>query len=163
CRHAVMTDNTAQWSDSERANCQKLTYRAGINYDDFAPMVYTVPASQQRLIVLLDQGDPALRAAFVAGVPIPPDAQAAAGTDGQASMPDTPAQSPASERPNCQRLTYRAAINYAGSAPMVHTGPASQQRLIVLLDQGDPALRAAFVAGVPIPPDAHAAAGTDGQ
>jgi hypothetical protein len=78
-----MTDNAAQWSDEEKANCQKLTYRAGINYDDFAPNVYTVPADQQRLIVLLDQGDPVLRAAFLAGVPIPPDAQAAAGTDGQ--------------------------------------------------------------------------------
>ncbi|MDX6583384.1 MAG: hypothetical protein QOI10_2568 [Solirubrobacterales bacterium] len=83
CRHAVMTDNTAQWTGDEQRYCQKLTYRAGINYDAYAPMLYTVGADQGRVPVILDAGDPSLRAAFLAGVPIPPDAQSASGTDGQ--------------------------------------------------------------------------------
>ena len=83
CRRAVLTDNTARWTEDEQRYCQKLTYRAGINYDAYAPMVYTVSASQGRVPVVLDRGDPGLRAAFAAGVPIPPGAEPASGTDGQ--------------------------------------------------------------------------------
>jgi hypothetical protein len=83
CRHAVLTDNTAQWTDDERRYCQKVIYRAGINYDDYAPMLYTVAGDQGRVPVILDKGDANLKAAFLAGVPIPPEAQAASGTDGQ--------------------------------------------------------------------------------
>ncbi len=82
CRRAVMTDET-QWTDDERRFCQKLTFRAGINYDAYAPILYTVPADQSRVPVILDAGDPSLRATFLAGVPIPPEAQPAVGTDGQ--------------------------------------------------------------------------------
>jgi hypothetical protein len=83
CRHAVQTDNTALWTADEQRFCQKVTFRAGINYDSYAPMVYTVGADQGRAPVVLDKGDAALKAAFLAGVPIPPEAQAASGTDGQ--------------------------------------------------------------------------------
>ena len=83
CRRAVLTDNIARWTEDERQYCQKLTYRAGINYDAYAPMAYTVAADQGRVPVILDRGDAGLRAAFSAGVPIPPHAQAASGTDGQ--------------------------------------------------------------------------------
>ena len=83
CRHAVMTDNTAQWTDDERRYCQKVTYRAGINYDAYAPMLYTVSGDQGRTPVILDKGDAGLKAAFLAGVPSPAEAEAASGTDGQ--------------------------------------------------------------------------------
>jgi len=64
-------------------NGLKVTSRAGINYDDYAPMLYTVPADQRRFPVALDAGDPGLRAALAAGVPIPPEARPATGTDRQ--------------------------------------------------------------------------------
>jgi hypothetical protein len=83
CRHAVMTDDMAQWTDDERRFCQRLTFRAGINYDSYAPMLYTVPGDQPRVPVTLGNGDVALRALFLAGAPIPPDAEPAPGTDGQ--------------------------------------------------------------------------------
>jgi hypothetical protein len=75
--------NMANGRGPDSPNGQQVTTRAGINYDDYAPMLYTVPADQPRVPVALDAGDPALRAALAAGVPIPPEAQPAGGTDGQ--------------------------------------------------------------------------------
>jgi hypothetical protein len=64
-------------------NGRQVTNRASINYDAYAPMLYTVPAGQRRVPVALDSGDPGLRAALAAGVPIPPEAMPATGTDRQ--------------------------------------------------------------------------------
>jgi hypothetical protein len=83
CGRAVLTDNPLKWTSQELLYCTKLTYRAGINYDDYAPMLYTVGAGQARIPVVLDNNDAALKAWFAAGVPIPDEAQAAGGTDGQ--------------------------------------------------------------------------------
>ncbi len=83
CQSAVMIDDPLLWTQDEQRFCEKLTYRAGINYDAYAPMLYTVPAEQPRVPVALDANDSALRAALAAGVPIPPEAQPAGGTDGQ--------------------------------------------------------------------------------
>jgi hypothetical protein len=83
CKHAVMTDNPLLWTAEERRSCWPLTYRAGINYDAYAPMLYTVPAGQRRVPVLLHAGDSDLKAALLDGVPIPPEARPAGGSDGQ--------------------------------------------------------------------------------
>jgi hypothetical protein len=83
CGRAVLTDNPLKWTADETLFCGKVTFRAGINYDDYAPMLYTVGPGQSRVPVALDANDPALRAARAAGVPIPDEAQAAGGTDGQ--------------------------------------------------------------------------------
>src|SRR4051812_9669305 len=53
CHHAVMTDDQQMWTDQERQFCQKVTYRAGINYDAYAPMLYTVSGDQGRVPVVL--------------------------------------------------------------------------------------------------------------
>ncbi len=82
CGRAILND-PLRWTDLEKLFCTKLTYRAGINYDDYAPMLYTVPADQARIPVVLDNNDPSLKATLAAGVPIPDEAQAAGGTDGQ--------------------------------------------------------------------------------
>ena len=74
-----MADGLAPNSSGGR----RVTTRAGINYDAYAPMLYTVPADQPRVPVALDTSDPALRAALAAGVPIPPGARPATGTDRQ--------------------------------------------------------------------------------
>ena len=83
CGRAVLTDNPLKWTAQELLYCTKLTYRAGINYDDYAPMLYTVGADQPRVPVVLDNNDTSLKWRFGAGVPIPDEAQAAGGTDGQ--------------------------------------------------------------------------------
>src|SRR5215213_7029898 len=81
CTRAVSIDNLLNWTTQETQYCNKLTYLAGINYDDYAPMLYTVPADQPRIPVILDATDTALRNALWAGVPVPEEAQAAGGTD----------------------------------------------------------------------------------
>jgi hypothetical protein len=75
--------NMAQGLGPDSPNGRQVTSRAGINYDAYAPMLYTVPAGQRRVAVALDSGDPDLRAALAAGVPIPPEARPATGTDRQ--------------------------------------------------------------------------------
>jgi hypothetical protein len=75
--------NMADGRGPDSPNGLKVTSRAGINYDDYAPMLYTVPADQRRVPVALDAGDPGLRAALAAGVPIPLEARPASGTDRQ--------------------------------------------------------------------------------
>jgi hypothetical protein len=59
-----------------------LARRVGpwINSTEYSTPVYTVPAAQPTVRVKLDNGDPALQSAFDA-VPLPRDAQPAAGTD----------------------------------------------------------------------------------
>jgi hypothetical protein len=83
CARAVSTDNPLKWTAEEILYCTKLTYLAGINYDDYAPMLYTVGPDQARVPVVLDNNDASLKATLAAGVPIPDEAQAAGGTDGQ--------------------------------------------------------------------------------
>jgi hypothetical protein len=84
CGHAVLTDNPLKWTAQETLYCGKLTFRAGINYDDYAPMLYTVSADQARVPVILDANESSLRSTLWSdGVPIPAEAQAAGGTDGQ--------------------------------------------------------------------------------
>jgi hypothetical protein len=83
CTRAVAIDNPLKWTADENLFCDKLTYRAGINYDDYAPMLYTVDAGAERVPVVLDNNDTSLKATLAAGVPIPDEAQAAGGTDGQ--------------------------------------------------------------------------------
>ena len=83
CGRAISTDNPLKWTAQETLLCGSLTFRAGINYDDYAPMLYTVSADQPRVPVVLDNNDASLRATLAAGVPIPEEAQAAGGTDGQ--------------------------------------------------------------------------------
>ena len=82
CTRAVLLD-PLKWTSQEKLFCNKLTYLAGINYDDYAPMLYTVGSDQSRVPVVLDNNDAALKATLAAGVPIPDEAQAAGGTDGQ--------------------------------------------------------------------------------
>jgi len=82
CRHAVMTQPT-YWTQAEKENCQKVVTPAGLAYDAYAPMLYTVSQGQPLVPVTLDINNPNLKAAFAAGVPIPAEAQPAGGTDGQ--------------------------------------------------------------------------------
>jgi len=82
CRHAVLTP-PAGWTAEERANCDPVVTPAGINTDAYAPAVYTVAADQARVSVKIANPNPHLRRAMAAGVPIPPGAQPASGTDGQ--------------------------------------------------------------------------------
>jgi hypothetical protein len=83
CGRTVMIDNPLKWTAEETLYCTKLTYRGGINHDEYAPMLYTVGAEQDRVPVVLDNNDASLAATLAAGVPIPDEAQAAGGTDGQ--------------------------------------------------------------------------------
>ncbi len=83
CRHAVMTADTRDWTKRERHHCRPIAFRAGITYDQYAPMLYTVPAGAPRVPVSLDAANSSLRAALGAGVPIPSYAQPALGSDGQ--------------------------------------------------------------------------------
>jgi hypothetical protein len=83
---AAMVNEVRNMADGlapDRPNGRRVTSRAGINYDAYAPMVYTVPADQRRVPVVLDSGDSGLRAAVAAGIPIPADAVPARGTDRQ--------------------------------------------------------------------------------
>ncbi|MDX6583385.1 MAG: hypothetical protein QOI10_2569 [Solirubrobacterales bacterium] len=75
--------NMASGRGPDSPNGRTVTSRAGINYDAYAPMLYTVAADQWRVPVALDGGDPGLRAALAAGVPMPPEARPATGTDRQ--------------------------------------------------------------------------------
>src|ERR1044072_6409253 len=74
CTRAVLLD-PLKWTSQEKLFCNKLTYLAGINYDDYAPMLYTAPADAARVPVVLDNNDAALKATLAAGVPIPDEAQ----------------------------------------------------------------------------------------
>ena len=82
CSRAVMKP-PEDWSAAEAENCRQVTTRAGIAFDDFAPVVYTVPPDQATVPVVSDAADPDLTRIFAEGVPIPPGAQAAGGTDQQ--------------------------------------------------------------------------------
>ena len=75
--------NMARGLRPDGRNGRQVANRENVNHDEYAPMLYTVPADQPRVAVALDSGDPELRAALAAGVPIPPYAQPAPGTDGQ--------------------------------------------------------------------------------
>jgi hypothetical protein len=82
CRHAVITPASA-WTPQEQQNCKQLTTRATISTDSYAPVLYTVPAGQPRVPVILGNNNPSLKRAFTEGVPIPDGARPANGTDNQ--------------------------------------------------------------------------------
>jgi len=83
CRSAVEKGSPTKWTAEEQANCQRVTTRAGISRDDYAPVVYTVPADQPRVPIVLDNYNPSLKRALAEGVPLPDGARPATGTDGQ--------------------------------------------------------------------------------
>jgi hypothetical protein len=61
-------------------------YGSGIQTTTYGVPIYTVTANQPRVPVKLDTNSPILSAAFQAGVPIPANALAAAGTDGNLAV-----------------------------------------------------------------------------
>jgi hypothetical protein len=61
-------------------------YGAGIQTTSFGVPIYTVGAAQPRIPVKLDTVSPILGAAFKAGIPLPANAVAAAGTDGNLAV-----------------------------------------------------------------------------
>jgi len=83
CRSAVIKGSPSTWTAEEEANCQRVTTRAGISRDDYAPVVYTVPGDQPRVPITLDNYNPSLKRALADGVPLPDGARPASGTDGQ--------------------------------------------------------------------------------
>jgi hypothetical protein len=62
-------------------NWEVANYGSWINTSSYSTPVYTVPANQPNVVVILDQTNPLLAADF-AQVPLPPDARPAPGTDG---------------------------------------------------------------------------------
>jgi hypothetical protein len=86
------------WWDSQLSATQKLdpnsaaivadlrrqvaTYGTGFNTGAYTAPIYTVPATQPRLPVILDNGNLSLKAILGAGIPIPAGATGSTGTDG---------------------------------------------------------------------------------
>ena len=77
--NAPLASNSATLSDT--LNWEVGAYGPWINTSSYSTGVYTVPANQPNVVVILDQINPQLAADFLQ-VPLPPDAHPAAGTDG---------------------------------------------------------------------------------
>ena len=65
---------------------QVARYGQWVNTTQYTTPVYEVGATQPRVPVILDAADPALKAAFAAGVPLPADTRPSTGTDAHVTV-----------------------------------------------------------------------------